>query len=86
MDVLGAVFVFFDGLVNGEVRMLEPQVGDGIGAEAERCWSGCRSSSSFARTERGRAAGPPRALLARAPLRGRLPLGLCLDFVFLLTI
>ncbi len=37
-DVLGAVFVFLYCLADGEVGVLEPQVGDGIGAEcAIRC-------------------------------------------------
>ena len=35
-DVLGAVFVFFDVLADGEVGMLEAEVGDGVGAEVGR--------------------------------------------------
>ena len=35
-DVLGAVFVFFYALADGEVGMLEARVGDGVGAEV-RC-------------------------------------------------
>ena len=78
-DVFGAVSIFFYGLVDGEVWVLEAVVGDGVGAEVlvgigSRAWldpadGGVRRSHE--------------SVVERDPLRGRLPLELALDFFLL---